>query len=201
MADLRKVKTDGEIEFEMICKKHKMRETRVKQSGKEFQKRSTHDETELSDFMNFKRRGITYSDFLDKAKPDIVERLNQEIREKKERERKRKVEEKKNEKDGQWNYDGESGEYYWTGDTEQDHGETFVNSPPTEEEKQIQREAEQQEYDWFVEESANKQKEKRKQKDMENKKAMATPIDPLPERELCAYEKLREILFKNWKKQ
>ena len=40
--------------------------------------------------MNFKRRGITYSDFLDKAKPDIVERLNQEIREKKERERKKK---------------------------------------------------------------------------------------------------------------
>ena len=37
-----------------------------------------------------------------------------------------------------------------------------------------------------------KQNEKRKQKDMENKKAMATPIDPLPEHELGAYEKLLE---------
>ena len=34
-------------------------------------------------------------------------------------------------------------------------------------------------------------KEKRKQKEMERKQAMATPISPLPERELCPYEKLR----------
>ena len=59
----------------------------------EFQKRSKHNETELSDFMNFKKRGKSYWDFLDNAKPDIVERLNQEIRKEKERERKGKVEE------------------------------------------------------------------------------------------------------------
>ena len=33
--------------------------------------------------------------------------------------------------------------------------------------------------------------EKRRQKERENKEAMATPINALPERELCDYEKLR----------
>ena len=35
-------------------------------------------------------------------------------------------------------------------------------------------------------------KEKRKLKALERKEAMATPINCLPERDLCAYEKMRE---------
>ena len=38
-------------------------------------------------------------------------------------------------------------------------------------------------------------KEKRKQKEIERKEAMATPISPLPEHELCPYEKIRENII------
>ena len=46
------------------------------------------------------------------VKPDVVEQINQKIREDKEKERKRN-EERKN---GEWDYNGESGEWYWTGE-------------------------------------------------------------------------------------
>ena len=35
---------------------------------------------------------------------------------------------------------------------------------------------------------------------MENKKAMAIPIDPFPEHELCAYEQLRENIIQEREK-
>ena len=223
MRKVRERKTNEETEYEMICQKHKKREARALRSGKEhliqnlkakkemtkfrekgrvfdFQKRSRHNETEMSDFKNFERKGKTYSEFLDTAQPDIVERLNEEIRVEKERERKRKEEEKRKEKEGHWEFNGESGEYFWAGDTDPEFGETFSFSPPTEEENKITREAERKELERFFEETKKKQNEKRKQKAEENKKAMATPIDPLPERELCAYENIRENIIQEREK-
>ena len=223
MRKLRERKTNEETEYEMICQKHKKREARALQSGKEhliqnlkakkgmkkfkekgrvvdFQKRSANNETEMSDFKNFKRKGNTYSEFLDAAKPDIVERLNEEIREEKERERKRKEEESKKEKEGHWTFNGESGEYFWAGNTDPEFGDTFSYSPPNEEERNITRKAEQKELESYFEERKKKQNKKKKQKAEENRKAMAMPIDPLPEHELCAYEKLRENIIQEREK-
>ena len=47
-------------------------------------------------------------------------------------------------------------------------------------------------YEAFLEERKQIQKEKRQQKEMERKEAMEEPVPPLPEKELCEYEKLRE---------
>ena len=118
MRELYKNKSKEEKEYKKIFKKHKMRDSRAQLSGKEhllwnlaakkgmrklkeegrlhdFQKRSTHNITEMSDCRNFIQKGKSYSDFLSNAKPDIVERLNLEIREEKEREKRRKEEEMK----------------------------------------------------------------------------------------------------------
>jgi hypothetical protein len=38
--------------------------------------------------------------------------------------------------------------------------------------------------------------EEKRKKDKERKEKMAKPIDPLPERELCQYEKIRESIIK-----
>jgi hypothetical protein len=65
-------------------------------------------------------------------------------------------------------------------------------SPPTEEEKEIIKLAEQKEFEQYVEQRSKLQKEKRKQKKEERKAAMAIPLAPLPQKELCDYEKIRE---------
>ena len=44
----------------------------------------------MEDWKSFKHRGKTYSELLRNEKPDIVARLNNEVRERKERERKEK---------------------------------------------------------------------------------------------------------------
>ena len=169
MRELYKNKSKEENEYKKIFKKHEMRDSRAQLSGKEhllwnlaakkgmrklkeegrlhdFQKRSTHNITEMSDCKNFMQKGKSYSDFLSKAKPDIVERLNFEIREEKERERTRKEEERKKDIEGHWNFNAESGEYYWTGKNEPDYGDTFSCSPLTEEEKKLRKTAENREY-------------------------------------------------------
>ena len=126
--------------------------------------------------------------------------MNNEARERKEKERKEKEAEKIREKEGQWNYNGESGEYYWTGENEPEYGDTFALEPPTEEEKELFRETERREFEWFKEMRKMKLKEKRMQKQMERKQKMETAMDPLPDRELCPYEKLREEIIKEREK-
>ena len=157
----------------------------------DFQRRSTCNTTEIDDCQNFMNRGGKYSEFLSNAKPDVIELLNQKIREEKERERREKEEKMKKEKEGEWVYCGESGKWNWTGENEPNNVDTFSCSPLTEEENKLQIESDAREFEFFVEERKLSMKEKRKQKEMERKQAMATPISPLPEHELCAYEKLR----------
>ena len=124
--------------------------------------------------------------------PDIVERLNQKLREQKENERKRIEKASK----GEWHYNGESGEYFWTGKKEPDYQEHFCYSPPTKEEKKLTKEAEEKEMQEYFENKKKILKEKRKQKAIEMKEAMAIPVAPAPEKELCAYEKIKEDIIK-----
>ena len=105
------------------------------------------------------------------------------MREDKERERNRKEEAK----NGEWDYCGESGEWFWTGDGEPptDNFEYDIMTP--EELKQI-RAQEKKEEDSFKEQKKMKLKEKRRLKEKERKEAMSIPIPPFPKEELCAYE-------------
>ena len=103
-------------------------------------------------------------------------------------------------KAGEWIYHGESGEWDWTGLNAPGFEDAFTLKPPTEEEKKIAREADEKEFEWYVEQQAEERKEKRKQKYKENKEKMATPIDPLPKTKLCAYEKIREDIIEEREK-
>ena len=42
----------------------------------------------------------------------------------------------------EWIYNGEFGEWYWTGENEPDYEDTFTSEAITEEEKKLMREAE-----------------------------------------------------------
>ena len=221
--NLRANKTEEEKEYGKLCKKHKMRESRAQRSGKDhllenlrakkgmkllkekgrlrdFESRATDNDTEMLDWKDFMKKGKAFSDLITKAKPDLVERLNQEIREEKEKDRKRKEEEKKEEKEDQWHYIAEYDDYVWVGEGEPDYGDSFSYSPLNEDEKKLQREAERKECEDFIEERKKNLKEKRRLKQIERKEAMAIALDPLPERELCPYEKLREDIIKEREK-
>ena len=214
MRTTRENETEEGKEYGKIVQKHKKREARARLSGKihllqnlaakkgmikfkekgrllDFQRRSTRNTTEMDDCQNFMKRGGKHSEFLSYAKPDVIELLNQKIREEKETERRKKEEKMKKEKEGEWVYCGETVEWNWIGENEPNNVDTFSCSPLTEEENKLRIEADAREFELFVEERKNSMKEKRKQKEMERKQAMATPISPLPERELCPYEKLR----------
>ena len=201
-------------EYIKIVEKHKKRDSRDRRSGKEhlvqnlqskkgmrmlksggrqydFQRRMTKSKTECLDWKGYLQRGEKYRELLENEKPDVVEQLNEQIRNDKESERKWKEEENKKETQGYWEYRAESDEYFWTGEQDPDHGDPFCSTPLTEEDKKIIREAEKMEFELFVEERKELQKVKRKQKEMERKEAMATPISPLPGHALCPYEKIR----------
>ena len=81
---------------------------------KNFEKRSKKNKSEISDWKEYFEKGEKYSSFLQGKKPDLIEIVNQEIREEKERERekreqerKKKEEKDKKRKEGEWEYNGE----------------------------------------------------------------------------------------------
>ena len=206
-------KTEEEKEYEIISEKYKKRESRKKRTGKEhltqnlnakkgmrllieegrlrkFKGRSSKKSDELQDWEKYIQKGSKYSQRLEILNPDIMTRINQKNRDRKEEERKRREKRKQ----GEWDQNGESGEWYWTGEEEPDldNLDQFCFSPPTEEEKIIIKEAEEIEMREYAEKMEQEKREKRKLKEEERKEAMARPIDPLPEQELCAYEQIRE---------
>ena len=89
----------------------------LKEKGRirDFERRDTTNNTEMSDWKDFMKKGKSYSDLITKAKPDLVERLNQEIREEKEKDSKRKEDEEKEEKGGRRNYNVEYDDYFCVG--------------------------------------------------------------------------------------
>ena len=101
--NMRANETEEEKEYGKLYQKHKKRESRAQRSGKEhllenlrakkgmkllkekgrlrdFERRATKNNTEMSDWKDFMKKGKTFSDLISKAKPEFVERLNQEIR-------------------------------------------------------------------------------------------------------------------------
>ena len=66
----------------------------------------------------------------------------------------------------------------------------------TKEEREQAKQEEQREREATVKRIKEEQKEKRLVKREELKRAIAKPIDPLPERELCQYEKIREDIIR-----
>ena len=152
-------------------------------------------------------KGESFAEVLNTRKPDLIERINQEIREEKERDRKkreereRREEEEKRRKDGIWEYNGESGEYYWTGEKEPEQTvDTCVYEQLTENEKKLSEETEALHFKWWVEERTRQRNEKRRQKYKEFREKLSIPLDPLPERELCPYEQMRENNIQERKK-
>ena len=130
---------------------------------------------------------------LSKNQPDIVSRINENDR--LEKERKRQTEEIRDK--GEWDYHGESGEYYWTGDTEPEYDDTYDNpSPPTKEDLENARQATEREITELMKQRKQEIKEKRQKKNEERKSAMEKPVAPLPKRELCKYERIREDIIK-----
>ena len=57
-------------------------------------------------------------------------------------------------------------------------------------------EAEKRELEAMMEQRKKDKLEEKRKKDKERKEQMAKPIDPLSERELCQYEKIRESIIK-----
>ena len=195
---------DLEREYKNIQDKHNKREQRKQRSGKEhllenlkakkgmrmlreegnllsFARRSRKNVDEYTDWKLFLQKGKQHFEKLQKSQPDIVEKINQTVREEKERDRKRKEEAK----NGEWDYCGESGEWYWTGESEPPT-DNFEYGTMTPELLKIIREQEREEQEAYLTQKNRRLKEK------ERKEAMSIPIPPFPKEELCAYEKLRE---------
>ena len=136
---LQKISKDVTKEYAKISDKYRKQNTRSKRSSEEqnedkisakkgmqefweygclkpFARRSQVNKNELSDWKKFLQKGEQYSEVLSNKKPDLIDRLNKEIREEKEikrkeeekdKERREKEEEKR--KEGIWDYNGESG--------------------------------------------------------------------------------------------
>ena len=209
---LREEITEEKLEFERKNNKHKMRILRKKRTGKghllqnlkakqgmrllesegrlrEFSRRSARNVEEIRDWEIYMKRGEKYSEVLEAQKPDIVQIINEKIRVDKEKEKIRK----ENAKNGEWCYSGESGEYYWDGEGEPEYNDDgYECEGLTGEDLKKFREEENKMFEAFAEERKKNEQERRKQKERERKEAMNNPLKPLPTRELCEYERLRE---------
>ena len=148
---------------------------------------------ELFEWKQYMQTSEKQKEILSKNQPDIVSRINETVR--LEKERKRQAEENRDK--GEWDYDGESGEYYWTGETEPEYDQTH-DSPSilTKEELDRARQAEEREMLELMEQRKKDLKEKRQKKNEERRVAMDTPVNPLPKRELCKYERIREDIIR-----
>ena len=221
MRECRSRKSAEEKEYIVIEHKHKNRGKRKQRTGKEhllenlkakkgmriledegrleaFAKRSGRKAAEIDDWEFYFKGNKKNSNFLENKKPDIVQVLNEKVRKEKEKERKRKEEVR--ERGGEWYYYGEMDEYYWVGEGEpilyDDYDE---RQQMTKEDLRLAREHEKQIDEDFMKQRRAIQKEKRRQKEKERKEAMNKPVQPLPERELCQYEKIREDNIKERK--
>ena len=217
---IRKMKSKEVLEYERIIQKQRMRKSRENASGKEhlirnlkakkgmrllnsegslreFSRRKLGRKDakgwdELFDWEHYECKSQMHSTNLHQMQPDIVQKLNEKMRLKKEKER--QLKEKR--KNGEWDYNGESGELYWTGTGEPETLDNFSYSAPTDEEVKLFRQAENDMYEEQRKLKKEEEREKQRMKNEERKEAMRNPIDALPEKELCEYEKIREDIIK-----
>ena len=88
---------------------------------KSFSRRFSGKREELSEWEKYIRFNKNKLSILENKKPDIVQVINEKLRIEKEKEKKREKEREKEVKEdgGEWCVHGESGEYYWNGESEQ----------------------------------------------------------------------------------
>ena len=136
-------KSEEKKEFDRINQKHSMRNMRQKQSGKEHllhnlkakqgmkilkeegnlkdfaprsrTNRGTRLDMDLNDWDEFKKQSETHAELLEKKKPDVGCQLNEKwrkIREEKDNQKKKREDA---EKKGEFVYNAENDEYFWSG--------------------------------------------------------------------------------------
>ena len=148
-----------------------------------FKKSKTKDD--LFEWNRYCRKSEEHRKKLENSKPDIVDRINEHIRLEKEKER------QENQRKDEWYWTSSDNEY-----EDEDDDYCTINT------KEENERYEEEDRKWReAEENSRKQKVKEKrQKEREKlKEAIARPIDPLPERELCQYEQIREDIIRERK--
>ena len=225
----------GEVEreFAKINCKHQKRKLRSERTGKEKLKQNLKakkgmrifhevgrliehkdrikpNSSEVVDWENFQKKSKRHADMLDETKPDIVQKINEKMRDEGERLREqiKKAEEKElvrkkqiEEDGGEWVNNAEYDDYHWVGEGEPPEIDKEPEYKPlsAKQLEEIQRQQDIQ-LEAIIEEQKKKAREKRKQKEEELKAAMQHPVPPLPEKEMCEYEKLRENNIKEREK-
>ena len=168
---------------------------------KAYASRTNPNKAETDDWKKFSRKSEIHADMVDKLRPDIIQQLNQKAREERERLRIQKEKEEENENQrlkqieedgGEWVYNPEYAEYSWVGEGEPKGAQDPDFEVLTEEELRNIKIQEERWLEAELEEQNKRRAEKRKEKQDKLKAAMGVPIEALPEREKCAYEKLRD---------
>ena len=216
--------TDEDVSYENVVKRLKMRKLRERQSGKEHliknleakkgkrllntegrlrpfscRMKKNHGKEDLLDWEKFREKSAKHEQKLMKMQPDIVEKINQEIRLQKEKK-------KQNEKELQDVYashnvrNREAPETECTCDYDVD---CPYCTEMVEREKGLLEKFEfsqEEDADEFKEYKEMKNKLRREKYQAKRNKAIV-PLPSLPERELSEYEKIREERIKQLKKE
>ena len=114
---------------------------------------------EMFEWKSFVRKSKYHKEKLTILEPDIVKTLNERERQKKELERQKEEKRKR----GEWDYCGESGEWFWTGETEPENLDQFCFQGMTEEEKIAFRKAEDKLMEDMEKQRKVEREERRKQ--------------------------------------
>ena len=164
---------------------------------KYYEPRSVKVLSEGMDWKRFIQKSKQHAEIAQKLKPDIVQQLNEKAREEKESEiekeniRKRRYEDDWNKWEPYWEDWNDSDREEETGFEKDSDYEPLSEQALQEMRLEDERWAKAETEYWKQEAS-----EKRRQKYKEKKAAMNVPIKPLPQKELCAYEKIREDIIK-----
>ena len=146
---------------------------------------------EFLEWKNYLGKSEGHQQRLAELKPDLVERINEHFRLEKENKNKKEESQREGVKASEHS---RCGDWYWASDTESEDGGCYEIL--TKEEKDFFEKEEKREREVLSKRLKEEQKEKKKIRKQKLKEAMAKPIDPLPERELCQYERIREDIIK-----
>ena len=220
MASSRAAQAEEEKMYDKIVKRQKMRTVRKMQSGKshlisnlkakkgmkvfreegslvEFNRRDSTPinkqlklDKELSEWNCYSKKNKMQAEILARKKPDIVSQLNEAWRKKKEEddEIKKKIEQAQ--KNSTLDYNPEDDTYFETGtENTVNYDREFHFDPATEEEYEKFSKQRDEDYKLYFETLKREKKE-------EQKRARNKPLEPLPEKPLSDYEKIREANIK-----